>query len=112
MELIDHVPSMFTFFIFQLPHGLRRRVLPVQEPLHVRRGPELSERRNLQRGHVRRRQARSHLPVLVSHRVHGELLRDRRPNQRLQGQPVQERRDLLPTLADKLHVHMPAGMER
>ena len=85
---------------FQLPRQLRGRVLPVQEPLHVGR-PEVPERRDVQRGDVA--DARADLPMLLPHRLHGQLLRDRRALQRVQGQPVPERRHL--------HTHQPLGIQ-
>ena len=86
--------------LFQLPRQLRGRVLPVQEPVHVG-WPEVPERRDVQRGDVA--DARADLPMLLPHRLHGQLLRDRRALQRVQGQPVPERRHL--------HTHQPLGIQ-
>ena len=94
---------------FQLPRQLRGRVLPVQEPLHVGR-PEVPERRDVQRGHVP--DARADLPVLLPHRLHGQLLRDRRALQRVQGQPVPERRHLHAHQPLRVQVHVSARLER
>ena len=95
--------------IFQLPRGLRGRVLPVPEPVHVGR-PEVPERRDVPRADER--DARPDLPVLVPRRLHGQLLRDRRLGQRLQRQPVPERRDMHPTEPHQLYVRLPARDER